>query len=211
MQDNSHLWQYDEAQGDFLALCGIDEVGRGPLAGPVCAACVMLPRGLQLPWLNDSKKITEKRREVLYEQLTSREDVYYGIGFGTEQEIDSINILQTTFLAMRRAYEDLMTKLPQGRVPALALVDGNQDPHLPLPTQLVIKGDATSAHIAAASVLAKVTRDRMMIAYGEEFPQYGFASNKGYGSKAHYEALQQYGMTPIHRRSFLTRVEGLHE
>lgn len=206
MTDNEHLWQFDTEQGTFTALCGIDEVGRGPLAGPVCAACVMLPEDLRLPYLNDSKKITEKRRELLYEQLAAAPGVFFGIGFASEQEIDSINILQATFLAMRRAYDALLKTLPEGTVPLLALVDGNADPHLPLPTRLVVKGDAHSAHIAAASVLAKVTRDRLMREYAVQYPEYAFESNKGYGSAAHYAALEQYGITPIHRRSFLKKL-----
>ena len=148
MTDNRFLWEYDEALG-FDGLCGIDEVGRGPLAGPVCAACVVLPRGLKLPALNDSKKMTEKRREETHALLTGCPEVFYGIGFATQQEIDEINILQATFLAMHRAYGELLQKLPEEKRPRLALVDGNRDPDLPLPTQLVVKGDGTSAHIVA--------------------------------------------------------------
>ena len=129
MTDNRFLWEYDEALG-FEGLCGIDEVGRGPLAGPVCAACVVLPQGLILPALNDSKKMTEKRREETYALLTGCPEVFYGIGFATQQEIDDINILQATFLAMRRACDELLGKLPEGRMPRLALVDGNRDPGL---------------------------------------------------------------------------------
>ena len=209
MTDNRFLWEYDEALG-FEGLCGIDEVGRGPLAGPVCAACVVLPRGLSLPLLNDSKKMTEKRREETYRLLTECPDVYYGIGFADQREIDEINILQATFLAMQRAYAGLLTKLPEGKKPRLALVDGNSDPHLPLATQLVIKGDGTSAHIAAASVLAKVTRDRLMTEYAKEYPHYGWEKNKGYGSKEHYAGIAQYGITPLHRRSFLKNLTEKH-
>ena len=192
MTDNRFLWEYDEALG-FEGLCGIDEVGRGPLAGPVCAACVVLPQGLILPALNDSKKMTEKRREETYALLTGCPEVFYGIGFATQQEIDDINILQATFLAMRRACDELLGK-----------------PGLPLPTQLVIKGDGTSAHIAAASVLAKVTRDRLMTEYAKEYPGYGWEKNKGYGSGEHYEGIARYGITPLHRRSFLKNLTEKH-
>ena len=204
--DNEFLWQFDTEQGEFSALCGIDEVGRGPLAGPVCAACVMLPEGLRIPYLNDSKKITEKRRELIYEQLIAEPGVAYGIGFASEQEIDTVNILQATFRAMNRAYTAMREKLPEEKAPVLALVDGNADPHLPLTTRLVVKGDARSAHIAAASVLAKVSRDRLMREYAVQYPEYAFESNKGYGSAEHYRALEQYGLTPIHRRSFLKKL-----
>ena len=198
MTDNRFLWEYDEALG-FEGLCGIDEVGRGPLAGPVCAACVVLPRGLELPMLNDSKKMTEKLREETYRLLTECPDVYYGIGFANQQEIDEINILQATFLAMRRAYSELLGKLPEEKTP-----------RLPLATQLVVKGDGTSAHIAAASVLAKVTRDRLMTEYAKEYPHYGWEKNKGYGSREHYAGIAQYGITPLHRRSFLKNLTEKH-
>ena len=209
MTDNRFLWEYDEALG-FEGLCGIDEVGRGPLAGPVCAACVVLPRGLKLPALNDSKKMTEKRREETYTLLTACPEVYYGIGFASQQEIDEINILQATFLSMHRAYGELLQKLPEEKRPRLALVDGNRDPGLPLPTQLVVKGDGTSAHIAAASVLAKVTRDHLMTEYAREYPGYGWEKNKGYGTKEHYAGIAQYGITPLHRRSFLKNLTEKH-
>ena len=210
MTDNRHLWEYDEAQGDFESLCGIDEVGRGPLAGPVCAACVMLPTGLELPTLNDSKKMTEKRREAVFAILTEHPGVFYGIGFADQGEIDKINILQATFLAMNRAYAALLLKLPERKPPRLALVDGNRDPGLPVKTRLVVKGDATSAHIAAASVLAKVSRDRVMTAYAAQYPGYGWEKNKGYGSKEHYEGIARYGITPLHRCSFLKNLLEKH-
>ena len=209
MTDNRFLWEYDEALG-FDGLCGIDEVGRGPLAGPVCAACVVLPRGLELPALNDSKKMTEKRREETYTLLTACPEVYYGIGFASQQEIDEITILQATFLAMHRAYGELLQKLPEEKRPRLALVDGNRDPGLPLPTQLVVKGDGISAYIAAASVLAKMTRDRLMTEYAREYPGYGWEKNKGYGSKEHYAGIAKYGITPLHRRSFLKNLTEKH-
>ncbi len=202
MTDNRFLWEYDEALG-FDGLCGIDEVGRGPLAGPVCAACVVLPRGLILPALDDSKKMTEKRREETYALLTGCPEAFYGIGFATQQEIDDINILQATFLAMRRAVEQLSTR------PDIVLVDGNREPELGgLPVKTIVKGDSLSASIAAASILAKVTRDRFMLEQDAIYPQYGFAVHKGYGTKAHYAALTQYGACPIHRRSFLKKFYG---
>ena len=198
MTDNRFLWEYDEALG-FDGLCGIDEVGRGPLAGPVCAACVVLPRGLKLPALNDSKKMTEKRREETHALLTGCPEVFYGIGFATQQEIDEINILQATFLAMERAMQTLS---PQ---PQLALIDGNRAKDFGLPVRTIVKGDSLSASIAAASILAKVTRDRLMEEYDAQYPQYGFAVHKGYGTKRHYEALREFGPSPIHRKTFLKK------
>ena len=197
MTDNRHLWEYDEAQGDFESLCGIDEVGRGPLAGPVCAACVMLPTGLELPTLNDSKKMTEKRREAVFAILTEHPGVFYGIGFADQCEIDKINILQATYEAMRQAIAALD---PQ---PQLLLNDAVTIPQVTIPQVPIIKGDAKSISIGAASIIAKVTRDRLMEAYEDMYPQYGFASNKGYGSRQHTDALKQYGPTPIHRRTFI--------
>ena len=209
MTDNRHLWEYDEAQGDFESLCGIDEVGRGPLAGPVCAACVMLPAWLELPTLNDSKKMTEKRREAVFAILTEHPGVFYGIGFADQGEIDKINILQATFLAMNRAYAALLLKLPEGKPPRLALVDGNREPDFgEIPVRTIVKGDSLSANIAAASILAKVTRDRFMEEQDALYPQYGFAVHKGYGTSAHYDALREYGPCPIHRRTFLKKFYG---
>lgn len=181
---------------DFPILCGIDEAGRGPLAGPVCAAACVLPEGLVIEGLNDSKKLSEKRREALYEQI-STQAVAWAVCLVDEAVIDEINILQATFRAMRGAVAKL------GLQPDLCLVDGNRDPGLGLPTRTVVKGDASCASVAAASILAKVTRDRLMYAYDELYPGYGFAVHKGYGTKAHYAAIQQLGLCPIHRRSFL--------
>lgn len=181
---------------DFPILCGIDEAGRGPLAGPVCAAACVLPEGLVIEGLNDSKKLSEKRREALYEQITTQA-VAWAVCLVDEAVIDEINILQATFRAMRGAVSKL------GLQPDLCLVDGNRDPGLGLPTRTVVKGDASCASVAAASILAKVTRDRLMYAYDELYPGYGFAVHKGYGTKAHYAAIQQLGLCPIHRRSFL--------
>lgn len=181
---------------DYPILCGIDEAGRGPLAGPVCAAACVLPEGLVIEGLNDSKKLSEKRREALYEQITTQA-VAWAVCLVDEAVIDEINILQATFRAMRGAVAKL------GLQPDLCLVDGNRDPGLGLPTRTVVKGDASCASVAAASILAKVTRDRLMCAYDAQYPGYGFAVHKGYGTQAHYAAIQQLGLCPIHRRSFL--------
>ena len=180
-------------------LCGIDEAGRGPLAGPVCAAAVMLPPGLELAGLNDSKKLTEKKRDVLFDEIRSHA-LQYGVAFATVEEIETYNILGATFLAMRRAFQQL------GVTPDLALVDGNRDPGLDVPTRCVVKGDATCADIAAASILAKVTRDRYMLEMAERYPMYGFEKHKGYGTAAHYAALREYGPCEIHRPSFLKKM-----
>ena len=177
-------------------ICGIDEAGRGPLAGPVCAAACILPAGLELPGLNDSKKLSEKKREALYEIIT-REAAAWAVCLVDEKTIDEINILQATFRAMRGAVAGLSLR------PDLCLVDGNRDPGLELPTRTVVKGDSTCACIAAASILAKVTRDRIMLELDRQYPGYGFAVHKGYGTKAHYAALDQYGVSPIHRKTFL--------
>lgn len=183
----------------FMAVCGIDEAGRGPLAGPVVAAAVILPEGIELPGVNDSKKITEKKREVLFD-FVKEHALAYGIGQASEQEIDEINILQATFLAMRRAVEAL-------DVPAdFALVDGNRIQGLGIPAETVIGGDGKVLSIAAASILAKVTRDRYMREMAQTYPEYGFEKHKGYGTKAHYAAIEQYGICPLHRRTFLKKI-----
>ncbi len=197
------LWAYENARysEEISCICGVDEAGRGPLAGPVYAAAVILPRGLVIDGLNDSKKLTEKRREALYEEITAKA-IAYGIGFADETEIDEINILQATFLAMRRAINALSVR------PELALIDGNRDSDFGVPSETIVKGDSLSANIAAASILAKVTRDRVMKAYALQYPQYGFDIHKGYGTKRHYEALREYGACPIHRRTFLRKFYG---
>lgn len=183
----------------FTAVCGIDEAGRGPLAGPVVAAAVILPEGIQLPGVNDSKKITEKKREILFD-FVREHALAYGIGEASETEIDEINILQATFLAMRRAVEAL-------QIPAdYALVDGNRIQGLPIPAETVIGGDGKVLSIAAASILAKVTRDRYMRDMAAQYPEYGFEKHKGYGTKAHYAAIEQYGICPLHRKTFLKKV-----
>lgn len=203
MSEKFDLWQIEHScyEGGCELICGVDEAGRGPLAGPVCAAAVILPRDLEIPGLNDSKKLTDKKRRELYDIILSQAE-YYGIAFATEKEIDEINILQATFLAMERAVAQL------GIRPDLALVDGNREPHFPLPVKTVIKGDSLSANIAAASILAKVTRDRLMEELDETYPQYGFAVHKGYGTKRHYAALSEHGPSPVHRMTFLKKFYG---
>lgn len=198
-----NLWEIEKTWADrgFHAICGIDEAGRGPLAGPVCAAAVILPEGLEISGLNDSKKLTDKKRRELF-PIIEEQALAYGIGWASQEEIDDINILQATFLAMSRAVEQLNIR------PDLALVDGNRAPTLDLPVETVVKGDSLSASIAAASVLAKVSRDDVMLRMAEEYPGYGFEVHKGYGTKAHYEALRTFGPSPIHRRTFLKKFYG---
>ncbi len=194
------MWEIEDesyAEG-FQVICGVDEAGRGPLAGPVCAAAVILPPHTRIPGLNDSKKLTDKKRRELF-PVICEQALAYGIGMATEQEIDEINILQATFLAMQRALDGLQVR------PDLALIDGNRQKDFGLPVKTVVKGDSLSANIAAASVLAKVTRDDLMIRQAEQFPEYGFEIHKGYGTKAHYAALEQYGPSPIHRMTFLRK------
>lgn len=195
-----NMWEIENGfYSDTVKLiCGVDEAGRGPLAGPVCAAAVILPRDLEIPGLTDSKKLTDKKRRELM-PIIKEQAIAWGIGLATEQEIDEINILQATFLAMERALAQLRVR------PDLALIDGNREKDFGLPVKTVVKGDSLSANIAAASVLAKVTRDDIMVALAEEYPQYGFEIHKGYGTKAHYEALRQYDACAIHRRSFLKK------
>ena len=197
------LWETEHQlrEKGYTAICGVDEAGRGPLAGPVCAAAVILPMDLAIPGLNDSKKLTEKKREELY-PIICEQAVAYGIAFADHKEIDSVNILQATFLAMERAIAQLKGKAD------FALIDGNREKDFGLPVQTLIKGDSRSANIAAASVLAKVTRDRLMEELDQAYPQYGFAVHKGYGTKRHYEALREYGPCPIHRMTFLKKFYG---
>lgn len=197
------LWAIEHQcfAGGLELVCGVDEAGRGPLAGPVCAAAVILPPDLEIPGLNDSKKLTDKKRRELFDVITCQA-VAYGIACVNEKEIDEINILQATFRAMERAVEHLSVR------PDIVLVDGNRAPSIPLPVKTVIKGDSLSASIAAASILAKVTRDRLMEEQDSLYPAYGFAVHKGYGTKRHYEALTQYGPCPIHRMTFLKKFYG---
>lgn len=198
--DKINMWEIEQglmAQG-ITAICGVDEAGRGPLAGPVCAAAVILPVNLEIPGLNDSKKLTDKKRRELF-PIIKEQAIAYGIAFASEQEIDEINILQATFLAMQRAIDQLEGKSN------FALIDGNREKNFGLPVMTVVKGDSRSANIAAASVLAKVTRDIYMEELAEKYPQYGFEIHKGYGTKAHYAALTEHGACEAHRKTFLKK------
>lgn len=197
------MWEIENrffAQG-YRVICGVDEAGRGPLAGPVCAAAVILPPNLQIAGLTDSKKLSDKRRRELF-PIICEQAIAYGIGFADHEEIDRMNILQATFLAMERAMAALSVK------PELALIDGNREKDFGLPVQTVIKGDSLSASIAAASILAKVSRDDLMLEMAQKYPEYGFDIHKGYGTKAHYEALRAHGPCPIHRMTFLRKFYG---
>lgn len=195
-----NMWQIEElcTEEGFHVICGVDEVGRGPLAGPVCAAAVILPDHLEIPGLTDSKKLTDKKRRELF-PIIQEKAIAYGIGLASHEEIDEINILQATFLAMKRAIAKLDQK------PDLALIDGNRTTDFGIPAKSVVKGDSLSANIAAASVLAKVTRDNIMVELAEKYPQYGFEVHKGYGTKAHYTAIDAHGRCEIHRISFLKK------
>ena len=197
----SELWTLENeiyAEG-FSLICGVDEAGRGPLAGPVCAAAVILPRGLEIEGLDDSKKLSEKKRGKLYDDIVNAA-VSYGIAFASVEEIEQYNILGATFMAMNRAIEQLSPK------PELALIDGNRNKGICIESRCVVKGDSKCADIAAASILAKVTRDRYMLEMAEKYPQYRFEQHKGYGTKLHYEMLREYGPSPIHRRDFLRKM-----
>lgn len=186
----------------FSCICGVDEAGRGPLAGPVCAAAVILPEGAVIEGLDDSKKLTEKKREKLYD-IIKETAVAYSVAYGTLEEIESVNILEATYLAMNRAIEGLSVK------PDFALIDGNRVPRgINIPCETIIKGDSKSMSVAAASVLAKVTRDRLMLEYDKKYPEYNFKKHKGYGTKEHTELIKQYGPCEIHRLSFLKNILG---
>lgn len=184
----------------YKTICGVDEAGRGPLAGPVYAAAVILPQGYVVEGVNDSKKLSEKKRDMLFDKIID-ECVCYSIGTASVSEIDEFNILQATFLAMRRAVDGLSIK------PDFTLIDGNTDPPgLSTDSMTVIKGDSKSANIAAASILAKVSRDRYMLEMAEKYPRYHFEKHKGYGTKLHYEMIREYGICPIHRKTFLKKI-----
>ena len=194
------IYAYERAlAGDRTPFCGIDEAGRGPLAGPVCAAAVILPEGITIPGLNDSKKLSPAKRETLYDMICENA-VAFGIAFATVDEIERLNIKNATYLAMERALADMEP------APVLALVDGNDKNTLSVPAVKVVKGDCLCASIAAASILAKVTRDRYMEDMDAVYPQYGFAAHKGYGTAAHYEALRKFGPCPIHRPTYLRKM-----
>ena len=198
-----NMWQIEQQWFDkgINVICGVDEAGRGPLAGPVCAAAVILPANLDIPGLDDSKKLSDKRRRELMPIIKERA-IAYGIAFADEKEIDEINILQATYLAMERAIVQLQVK------PELCLIDGNRAKDFGIPVQTVVHGDSLSASIAAASVLAKVTRDDYMLQLAEKYPQYSFEVHKGYGTKTHYAALTEYGPCDAHRMTFLKKFYG---
>lgn len=197
------MWEFEHkyASDGYRFICGVDEAGRGPLAGPVCAAAVILPMDIDIPGLNDSKKLTDKKRRELF-PIICEKAIAYGIAFADHEEIDKINILQATYLAMERAISKLEIK------PDMALIDGNRAKDFGLPSQTIVGGDAKSASIAAASILAKVTRDDLMVKIADLYPSYGFEVHKGYGTKAHYAALSEYGPSPIHRITFLKKFYG---
>ena len=195
-----YRYEHRAMEQGYTAVCGIDEAGRGPLAGPVFAAAVILPPDCDIPGLNDSKKLTEKKREALFDVILEKALAWF-VASSSEREIDDLNILAATFLAMKRAVDGLA-------VPAdYALVDGNRDPKLAIPSETVIKGDSRSMSIAAASVLAKVSRDRYMLELAQYYPQYQFEKHKGYGTKLHYEMLKEHGVSDVHRRSFLKNLD----
>ena len=197
------MWKIEQSHFErgIQLICGVDEAGRGPLAGPVCAAAVILPPSVEIPGLNDSKKLSDKKRRELYPVIMEKA-IAYGIAFADHKEIDEINILQATYLAMERAINQMSVR------PELALIDGNRAKDFGIPVETVVHGDSLSASIAAASVLAKVTRDDYMLKMAEEYPGYDFEIHKGYGTKAHYAALTELGASPIHRMSFLKKLYG---
>ena len=198
-----NMWEIENSfyEKGIELICGVDEAGRGPLAGPVCAAAVILPANIEIPGLNDSKKLTDKKRRELF-PIIKEKAIAYSIAFASHTEIDEINILQATYLAMERAINGLSVK------PQMALIDGNRAKDFGLPVQTVVHGDSLSASIEAASILAKVTRDDYMEQMAEQYPEYGFEIHKAYGTKAHYEALRTHGACPIHRMSFLKKFYG---
>ena len=195
------LKKYEREYASYANICGIDEVGRGPLAGPVVAGAVILPKDCDILYINDSKKLSEKKREELYDVIMERA-VAVGLGYSTPERIDEINILQATYEAMREAIANLTT------TPDILLNDAVTIPQVSIRQIPIIKGDAKSISIGAASIVAKVTRDRLMVQYDEVYPEYGFASNKGYGAQMHIDALKKYGPCPIHRKSFITHFCG---
>ena len=195
------MLEYEElySQQGYKAICGVDEAGRGPLAGPVCAAAVIFPEGLEVEGINDSKKLTEKKREKLFDVIKEKA-VAYSIAWASVEEIEEINILNAAMLAMKRAIDGLQVKAD------FAMIDGNKTPQLDIPSTAIVKGDALSQSIAAASILAKVSRDRLMLDMAKKYPQYGFEKHKGYGTQLHRDMLLKYGACEIHRPSFLTKI-----
>lgn len=198
-----NMWAIEQGlyEKGITLVCGVDEAGRGPLAGPVCAAAVILPANVEIPGLNDSKKLSDKKRRELF-PIIQEKAIAYGIGFADEKEIDEINILQATFLAMERAISQLSVQ------PEHILIDGNRNKDFGIPSSTVVHGDSLSASIAAASVLAKVTRDDVMLEMAKQYPDYGFEIHKGYGTRAHYDALRNSGPCEIHRMTFLKKLYG---
>ena len=194
-------YEKEAHENGFEVVCGVDEAGRGPLAGPVFAAAVILPENYSHEILNDSKKLSEKKRDLVYDDII-KDAVAWSVGIATEKEIDDINILNATFLAMKRAVDGLSIK------PDLAYIDGNQYPKTGVKEVTIIKGDSKCMSVAAASIIAKVSRDRFMLKIAEEYPQYLFEKHKGYGTKLHYEMIEQHGVSPVHRKSFLKKILG---
>ena len=193
------FYETEAREKGYVNICGVDEAGRGPLAGPVCAAAVILPEGCIIEGVNDSKKLTGKKRDALFDVIVETA-VACSVAFGTVEEIERDNILRTTMNTMKRAVEGLSVKAD------FAMIDGNRLPPLDIPCEYIVGGDAKSMSIAAASILAKVSRDRLMLQYAEKYPEYGFEKHKGYGTKLHVEKILEYGETPIHRKSFLKKI-----
>lgn len=194
-------YEQEAHNNGYAVVCGVDEAGRGPLAGPVFAAAVILPENYSHEILNDSKKLSEKKRDLVYDDII-RDAVCYSVGIATEKEIDDINILNATFLAMKRAVDGLSIK------PDLAYIDGNQYPKTGVKEVTIVKGDSKCMSVAAASIIAKVSRDRYMLKVAEQYPEYEFTKHKGYGTKLHYEMIEKYGVSPVHRRTFLKKILG---
>ena len=194
-------YEQEAHNNGYAVVCGVDEAGRGPLAGPVFAAAVILPENYSHEILNDSKKLSEKKRDLVYDDII-RDAVCYSVGIATEKEIDDINILNATFLAMKRAVDGLSIK------PELAYIDGNQYPKTGVKEVTIVKGDSKCMSVAAASIIAKVSRDRYMLKVAEQYPEYEFTKHKGYGTKLHYEMIEKYGVSPVHRRTFLKKMLG---
>ncbi len=196
-----YIYEITAHEKGYKVVCGIDEAGRGPLAGPVFAAAVILPENYSHPVLNDSKKLSEKKRDAVYEDII-KDAVCYSVGIATEEEIDEINILNATFLAMKRAVEGLSVK------PDFAYIDGNQYPKTGVKEETIVKGDGKCISVAAASIIAKVSRDRFMLEIDKQYPEYQFSKHKGYGTKLHYEMIEKYGVSKVHRRTFLKKILG---
>ena len=194
-------YEIEAHENGYNVVCGVDEAGRGPLAGPVFAAAVILPENYSHEILNDSKKLSEKKRDLVYDDIV-KDAICWSVGIADEKEIDEINILNATFLAMKRAVDGLKIK------PDLAYIDGNQYPKTGIKEITIVKGDSKCMSVAAASIIAKVSRDRFMLEIAEKYPEYQFSKHKGYGTKLHYEMIEQYGVSPVHRRTFLKKILG---